>query len=97
MGACRNIVSWERTKRTLSPALFPSYGRAPGGGVAGASRPRSAPAHSAVASGRLAVVIADSPVGLGCEHQRNRGTDDDRRQTGPADAFGKDPRRKLSS
>jgi hypothetical protein len=79
-------------------AAFDAHlGRAPGGGVAGASRPRSAPAHSAVASGRLAVVIADSPVGLGCEHQRNRGTDDDRRQTGPADAFGKDPRRKLSS
>jgi hypothetical protein len=35
--------------------------------------------HSAVADGRLAVVIAESPVGLGCEHQRNRGTDDDRR------------------
>ena len=25
MDACRNIVSWERTKPTLRPVLFPSY------------------------------------------------------------------------
>lgn len=43
-----------------------------GGGGRGESRPRDAPPNSAIASGRLAVVIADFPVGLSCEHQRNR-------------------------
>src|ERR1700737_5395144 len=62
MDACRNIVSWERTKRSLRPVRFPSYppvarllmGKAVGGEV-GASKSlrsfqsRSAPAPDAAA------------------------------------------------
>src|SRR5689334_13333496 len=50
-------------------------GSCPLGWCSGSKTPARAPPNSAVAGGRLAVVIAESPVGLGCEtstQPRNR-------------------------
>ena len=50
-------------------------GRVPTGGVGRTEQAaRKRALHSAVASERLAAVIADSRVGSDCESQRNRGT-----------------------
>ena len=52
-----------------------SAGRVPTGGVGRTEQAaRKRAPHSAVASERLAAVIADSRVGSDCESQRNRGT-----------------------
>src|SRR5271165_6932699 len=73
-------------------------GRVPTGGVGRTEQAaRKRALHSAVASERLAAVIADSRVGSDCDLNATEEHDDDRRENGPSVSFGEDPGRGLSA